>query len=114
MRQCAIYARFSSDLQRESSIEDQIRRCREHAAAQGWEVREEFVRFDRAVSGAALTGRDALQDLISSAKVTPRPFDCILVEATSRLARDLADSLKIMQRFDYDGIAVVAVSQGID
>jgi DNA invertase Pin-like site-specific DNA recombinase len=35
MRRCAIYARYSSDLQRESSIEDQIRSCRERGIDAG-------------------------------------------------------------------------------
>ena len=32
----AIYARFSSDLQRDSSIEDQVRNCRNYAASKGY------------------------------------------------------------------------------
>src|SRR5262245_60591868 len=39
-RRCGIYARYSSDLQRGSSIEDQIRRCREYAAGRGWTIIE--------------------------------------------------------------------------
>lgn len=38
MTSAAIYARFSTDLQRNASIEDQIRVCREHAERQGWQV----------------------------------------------------------------------------
>ena len=34
----AIYARFSSDLQRDRSIDDQISLCREYAARQGYEI----------------------------------------------------------------------------
>jgi DNA invertase Pin-like site-specific DNA recombinase len=34
----AIYARYSSDKQRETSIEDQNRRCREYARRQGWDI----------------------------------------------------------------------------
>jgi DNA invertase Pin-like site-specific DNA recombinase len=49
-RRCAIYARYSSDLQRESSIEDQIRRCREFASRQGWPIVEGLIIVDRAVS----------------------------------------------------------------
>ncbi len=41
---CAIYARFSSDLQRPTSIDDQVRRCRDFATKQGWTVVEEFIR----------------------------------------------------------------------
>jgi len=58
---CAIYARFSSDLQRLTSIEDQLRRCREYARQQGWVVVDEYVRCDEARSAATLAGREALQ-----------------------------------------------------
>jgi DNA invertase Pin-like site-specific DNA recombinase len=38
----AIYARYSSDNQRDASIADQLRICREFAARQGWTVVQEF------------------------------------------------------------------------
>jgi hypothetical protein len=38
MSAAAIYARYSSDLQREASIEDQNRICRERAAKEGWSI----------------------------------------------------------------------------
>lgn len=34
----ALYARFSSDLQRVTSIEDQFRNCRKRADMEGWEI----------------------------------------------------------------------------
>ena len=34
----SIYARYSSDLQSDASIEDQIRLCSERADAEGWKV----------------------------------------------------------------------------
>jgi len=114
MRRCAIYARYSSDLQRESSIEDQIRRCREYALRQGWTVVEEYVVVDRAVSAASVTGRDGVQRLLQAAKIKPLPFDCLLLDDTSRLARDLADSLRTIKILEYHGVSVVSVSQGID
>jgi len=113
-RRCAIYARYSSDLQRESSIEDQIRKCREHAARHGWEVHEEYVCSDQAVSGAALAGRDALQFLVAAAKHRPKPFDCLLVDDSSRLTRNLADGLKTTDLFRFNAIDVVFVSQNFD
>ena len=113
-RHCAIYARYSSDLQRESSIEDQVRRCREYAQRQGWAVVEDYVVADRAVSAAAMSGRDGLHRLIADAKRKPPPFDCLLVEDTSRLARDLSDSLRVTATFKFHGVSTVAVTQGID
>ena len=67
-RRCAIYARYSSDLQRESSIEDQTRRCREYAVRQGWTVNEHFVIADKGISAASVAGRDGLQRLVKGAK----------------------------------------------
>jgi site-specific DNA recombinase len=111
---CAIYARYSSDLQREASIEDQIRKCREFAAPKGWVILEDYVRFDQAISGAALAGRDALNTLITAAKGKPRPFDRILIESTSRLARNLADDLTMFDALKFHGVGVNFISQGID
>jgi len=111
---CAIYARYSSDLQRESSIEDQIRRCREYAERRGWLVEEDYVRFDEAVSAAALHGREALQSLVANAKRKPRPFERILIEDTSRLARNLEDALRTIETLRFNGVFIHAVSQGID
>ncbi len=111
---CAIYARFSSDLQRPTSIEDQVRRCREFAAHQGWSIVEEFVRFDEAKSAATLAGRDALAALMKSAKGRPTPFDCLLVDDTSRLARYLPDVLSMNDKLRYWGIFIYAVAQRLD
>ena len=114
IRRCAIYARYSSDLQRESSIEDQLRRCREYAARQGWAIVESFVIADRAVSAASVSGRDGLQRLIQAAKGKSHAFDCLLVDDTSRLARDLSDALRTVKILEFHHVSVVAVSQGID
>ena len=45
-----IYARYSSDQQREASIEDQIRLCKERIAREGWTLVQVF--RDSAMSGA--------------------------------------------------------------
>ena len=111
---CAVYARYSSDLQRESSIEDQIRKCRAHAESQGWMVLDDYVRYEEAVSGATVAGRTALESLIADAKKKPSPFDRILIDDTSRLARNLPDSLRMIDTLRYNAVYVTAVSQGID
>jgi DNA invertase Pin-like site-specific DNA recombinase len=111
---CAIYARYSSDLQRDSSIEDQIRKCREYALSRGWTVLEEYIRCDRALSAGTIAGRDGLKQLLVEAKRKPRPFDCIVVDDTSRLARDLEDSLRTVKLLDFHGVKVSFVSQRLD
>ena len=111
---CAIYARYSSDLQRESSIGDQIRRCRAFAALQGWSVTDEYVRFDEAKSAATMAGREKLQSLLIDVARKPAPFDCLLVDDTSRLARSLPDVLNMNERIRYFGAFIYAVAQRLD
>ena len=43
MIRVALYARYSSDQQREASIEDQLRLCRIHAEKQGWLVADSYM-----------------------------------------------------------------------
>ena len=94
-KRVAIYARYSSDLQRPSSIDDQIRQCRDAAARKGWVVVDEFIRSDEAVSGRSLVGRNGLDELVTLAEQTPRPFDGILIDDTSRFGRNLSDTLPL-------------------
>jgi site-specific DNA recombinase len=60
----AIYARYSSDNQRDASIADQLRICREFALRQGWQIANEY--SDHAVSGATLL-RSGFQAMMQSA-----------------------------------------------
>jgi len=48
----AVYARFSSDNQREQSIEDQIRVCRDFAGRNQITVLDNHIYFDEAQSGS--------------------------------------------------------------
>lgn len=61
-----IYARFSSNLQRDASIEDQLRECRAYAKRQGYTVVKSYE--DRAKSGASTLARKDLQALMQDAK----------------------------------------------
>jgi site-specific DNA recombinase len=61
-----IYARYSSDLQREASIEDQVRLCRAGIEKEGWQYRHAYT--DRAMSGAS-TLRPAYQSLLEGARL---------------------------------------------
>jgi len=112
--QCAAYARYSSDNQREASIIDQLRKCREYAEARGWIILTEHVYVDEAVSGAGID-RPGLNRLLNVAfQYGAHAFDAILVDDTSRLSRSLADTVRITERLKFEGIRLVAVSQGID
>jgi len=110
----ASYARFSSDLQRQTSLEDQLQNCHEYATRHGWTWQQDQVFTDAGISGASIEGRPGLQALLTAASEQPRPFDVLLVDDSSRVSRDLADALRIVQRLKFAGVRVIYISQGID
>ncbi|WP_250152574.1 recombinase family protein [Ancylobacter radicis] len=69
----ALYARYSSDNQRDASIEDQLRQSRDYAERQGWSIVEGYT--DRAISGASLI-RAGIQKLM--ADMQDGRFDIVL------------------------------------
>jgi DNA invertase Pin-like site-specific DNA recombinase len=112
---CAAYARYSSDLQSPRSIEDQLRICREYALSHGfvYVYLEEHVYVDEALSGVG-ADRPGLSRLLDAALSSARPFDIILLDDSSRLARNTKDALTFFERLNFPGIRLIAVSQGID
>ena len=89
----AIYARFSTDLQSDRSVEDQVALCRSHADRLGLTVTDVFA--DRAASGASIHGRPDYQRLIGLALAGQ--FDAILTEDLDRLSRNLADIARLAE-----------------
>ena len=81
-----IYARYSSDNQREASIEDQIEVCRRYAELKGWTVVKVYA--DHTQNGASRF-RSKFQQIRVDAE--SGRSDLILVEALERLNRKLAD-----------------------
>lgn len=96
IQRCAAYARYSSDLQSPRSIEDQLRICREYARAHGFVFLEEHVYTDEALSGVG-ADRPGLGRMLDAALSPARPFDVILLDDSSRLARNTKDALGIFQ-----------------
>ena len=108
-----IYARYSSDLQRQSSIEDQLRKCHEYGRSQGWIPAKDGTFTDEAISGVS-TDRPGLQCMLQATTSPVRQFDVILVDDTSRISRNLSDAVQLFERLKFAGVRVIAVSQGID
>jgi site-specific DNA recombinase len=103
----AIYARYSSDNQRDASIADQLRVCREFAARQGWAVVQEFT--DHAISGATLL-RSGFQALMRDA--LNQRFDVVLAEALDRFSRDQEDTAGLFKRLTFAGVNIVTLAEG--
>jgi site-specific DNA recombinase len=107
----ACYAKFSSDKQSPLSIDDQVRKCREYAQRQGWEILDEHIYSDAGISGATAQ-RDGLKQLLAAAKA--KSFQVVLIDDTSRLSRKLSDSLNLSEQLRFAGVRLIFCSQGID
>ncbi|MCG0999353.1 recombinase family protein [Acetobacter persici] len=103
----ALYARYSSDNQRDASIEDQFRICRAHAEKNGWQI----VAFysDRAISGTTLL-RPGIQDLMAQARIGQ--FDIVLAEGLDRLSRDQEDVAGFYKRMKFADVRIETLSEG--
>jgi site-specific DNA recombinase len=106
----AVYSRFSTDRQTESSIEDQVRVCSEHAQREGWTVAEKF--SDKGISGAAVGNRPGVRRMLDAALA--RRFDVLLVNDLSRLSRSNGDLSKMIDRLVAKGVRVVGAQDGYD
>jgi len=111
---CAIYARYSSENQKETSIEDQIRKCREFAFKNGWQILEEHIYFDKAQSGLSTQKREQFNELCELISTGKAPFRYLLVDETSRLSRNINDALKIYHTFKLKNVEIFFVNQGIN
>ena len=111
---CAVYARYSSDQQRPESITDQIRHCRQEASRHpDWVILDDHIYTDEAVTGASVEGRHGLQQLVQMALSKPRRFDLILVDDTSRLSRDVVDTVRQFRELRFHGVDLFFVNQGL-
>jgi DNA invertase Pin-like site-specific DNA recombinase len=102
-----IYARFSSEQQRDASIEDQIRDCRAFIERNGWQYLSAY--HDRAVSGASAL-RPGYQVLQEDAR--HRKFDIVVAEALDRLSRDQEDTAGLFKRLRFAGVRIVTLAEG--
>ena len=107
MTKVALYARYSSDNQRDASIEDQLRICRERADREGWQVIDSY--SDRSVSGASLI-RPGIQALMADAQ--GRQFDLVLAESLDRISRDQEDIAGVYKRLTFADVRIVTLSEG--
>ena len=103
-----IYARYSSDLQSETSIDDQVRLCREHAVRLGLTVEEVY--SDYAISGGTLSNRPGMLALMEAAK--QGAFDTVIAEALDRISRDQEDIAAIYKRLSHAEIKMITASEG--
>lgn len=109
----AIYARYSDEQQRETSIDDQIRRCTELAQRHGWSPGPELTFLDAALSGTEkhLKKREGYRSLMEA--WDQRRFDVLIVDEPSRLARDAVETALLIRRLEKSPVEMLTAN-GID
>ena len=103
-----IYARYSSENQREESIEGQIRECTAFAEKNGITILKHYI--DRAYS-AKTDNRPEFQRMIKdSAK---KGFDVVIVWKLDRFSRNRYDSAKYKAMLRKNDVKVVSATESI-
>jgi site-specific DNA recombinase len=89
----AVYGRYSTDLQSQASIEDEVRLCRGRIEVEGWSLVATYT--DHALSGASRL-RPGYQKLLEDARAGT--FDVVVAEALDRLSRDQEDTAALYKQ----------------
>ena len=110
MQRAVIYARFSSDMQREESIDAQLRACKAYAKSRGYIVVDTYA--DEAKSGRDVTKRDAYNQMLADAMEDK--FDVIVFHKIDRNSRNELNYFKFKDKLERLGIRYEYAAQPID
>ena len=102
-----IYARYSSENQREASIEDQVRTCKARIETEGWNLAATYT--DYAQSGASHP-RPGYQKLLADGRVGA--FDVVVAEALDRLSRDQERVAALFKHLSFVGVKIITLAEG--
>jgi len=108
MKNAVIYARYSTDMQTEQSIEGQVHVCKEYAQRNGLSIIDTYI--DRAVSGKTEKRPQFLRMVSDSDKGL---FDAVLVYKLDRFSRNKYDSVFYKKRLRDNGVKVVSATEAI-
>jgi site-specific DNA recombinase len=103
------YGRISTDKQRAESIDDQFRKCEQHAKREGWKITARYA--DLGISGSR-ADRPQYQAMLAAAE--RKEFGVLLLDDLSRLGRDQVESERAARRLKFHGVRVIAVADGYD
>ena len=105
----AIYARYSSSVQNDASIEQQIAECRDYANQHGLVVVATFE--DRAISGKR-DNRPGLQRMLRAAD--RHEFQVLLAYKSNRISRNMTNALRYEERLSRAGVRVVYCKEAFE
>ena len=107
MIRTAIYARYSSDNQRDASIEDQVRQCTKKIEGEGWTITDTYA--DHAISGATIL-RPGYQQMLMAAR--DGKFDIAIAESLDRFSRDQEDIAALYKQLTFAGVKLITLADG--
>ena len=106
-KRAVIYARYSSNLQTDASIEDQVRLAMRLINEQNMELTQTYA--DHGISGASLL-RPGYQQLLADARAGM--FEVVVAESIDRLSRDQEHIAAFHKTMNFAGVSVITTSEG--
>lgn len=106
----AIYARYSSDIQSPTSIEDQIKSCRAFIERSFGTTPQEVLVFENAALSGATLHRAGIQKLIQY--VQGEQLDVVVAEGIDRLSRSIADMAIFFDLLANAGVRLLTIHEG--
>lgn len=108
-KRAAVYARFSSHMQTEESIDAQVRACREYATQRNISIIKVYK--DEAISGkgSKTYARRQYQALLKACD--KGLYDVILIHKYNRIARSLSEHVTLEKRLSEDNVELIAVAE---
>ena len=106
-KRAVIYARYSSNLQTDASIEDQVRLAMRLINEQNMELTQTYA--DHGISGASLL-RPGYQQLLTDARAGM--FEVVVAESIDRLSRDQEHIAAFHKTMNFAGVSVITTSEG--
>ena len=103
------YARFSSENQREESIDAQIRAIKYYANQYGYEI--VGIYSDKAKSGRT-TDRPQFMQMISDSE--KGEFEAVIVHKLDRFSRDSTDTAYYERKLKINGVELISVNERLD
>ena len=105
---CVVYARYSSNNQREVSAEEQVRYCKEFIDRHGYIFVDEYV--DKELTGTN-ANRKRFQDMLYDSQF--HTFDIVVVYKNDRFARNTYDKAVSKHILKRNGVAINYVKEEI-
>lgn len=109
----ACYLRYSDDAQKATSIDDQLRMCRETAARHGWSLSESLVFADDAISGQGQYTHKRTRYVAMREAIRAGEVDVLICDQQCRLARSARESLEFLDELGQHNVRLIT-ADGFD